>query len=285
MGINQTFDVNRVTNLENRATVDEAVMLTTNNNGRQNIPYLNASGTFNAMVSIQDPANSCWWGIMQDATLYNLAFGRFTAGSKAIEIRSYYDNLTIRTGRSTAATSADFNLITNDQVVAGISANANLMPRGWLNLCPNNGGLSIQGVQTLLTVTGGFPAFRSINTGVSNMMLKFASNGLHSKDHDDTVFEPFFGSAFNVSSDVSFKENISDYSESALDQVKATRVRKYNLKDKPNERDRIGLVRQEAPDQLHAGEESLDLYQMCSMLWKSVQELAEEVQQLKGAKS
>src|SRR5436305_935934 len=133
MGINQTFDVNRVTNLENRATVDEAVMLTTNNNGRQNIPYLNASGTFNAMVSIQDVANSCWWGIMQDSSLYNLAFGRFTAGSKAIEIRSYFDNLTIRTGRSASATSADFNLITNDQVVAGISANANLMPRGWLN--------------------------------------------------------------------------------------------------------------------------------------------------------
>ena len=79
-------------------------------------------------------------------------------------------------------------------------------------------------------------------------------------------------------SDIGFKENIKDFSDSALDHVKNTRVRKYQLKqDNPNERDRIGLIRQEAPDQLHAGEESLDLYQMCSMLWKSVQELADKV--------
>lgn len=281
MGLSQTFDINRVTNLENRATVDEAVMLTNNNQGRQSIPYINGSGTFNPIVSQQDPANVCWWGIMQDTTLYNLALGRFTAGSKKIEIRSYYDDLTIRTGRATGATSADFNVITNDAVNAGISQNINLNARGNVNLCPNNAGLNTQGLQTLLVIATGQPALRSINTTVSNYMVKWASNGIHSRDHDDTVFAPFFASAFNVGSDIGFKENVSDFSDSALDHVKNTRVRKYRLKsDKPEERDRIGLIRQEAPDQLHAGDESLDLYQMCSMLWKAVQELTEKVEGL-----
>jgi len=38
MGISDSLDVTRVTKLENRATVDEAVMLTTNRSRRQNIP-------------------------------------------------------------------------------------------------------------------------------------------------------------------------------------------------------------------------------------------------------
>jgi len=288
MALSSTFDVSRVTNLETRATADEAAMISNNYSGFQTIPnakitgQLQVTGSTNGIVTQVDPAvNGSWMGIMQDATFYNMAIGRFATGSKAIEFRSYFDNLTIRTGRSSTATSADFNLITNDQVVNGISANANLMPRGWLNMCPNNGGLNTAGLQCLLVVATGQPALRSINTGVSNMMVKWASNGIHARDHDDTVFEPFFGSAFNVSSDIGFKEDIKDFSDSALDHVKNTRVRKYRLKnDKPEERDRIGLIRQEAPDQIHAGEESLDLYQMTSMLWKAVQELSAKVEEL-----
>ena len=220
MGLGKTFDVNRVTNLETRITADEAAMLTNNNNGFQTIPnatvtgQIKLTGNTNALIGVLDPAvNGLWFGIMQDTTFYNLAIGRFATGSKAIEMRSYFDNLTFRTGRSSTATSADMNFITNDQVVNGISQNINLLPRGWLNLCPNNGAVNTAGVQCLLTVVGGFPAFRSINTGVSNMMLKFASNGLHSRDHDDTVFEPFYGSAFNVSSHRKFKENIQEFGD------------------------------------------------------------------------
>lgn len=284
MGLSSSFDLSRITNLENRLTTDEAVMITTNNQGRQNVPYINGSGTFNAIVSIQDPANVCWWGIMQDATLYNLAFGRFTAGSKKIEIRSYYDDLTIRTGRATGATSADFNVITNDAVNAGISSNINLMPRNAIRLSPNNAGANTQGLECLLVIATGQPAFRSINTGVSNMMLKWASNGLHARDHDDTVFEPFFGSAFNVSSHRKFKENIREFSDSVLEKVKNTPIRKYKMKEAKNNTEQIGLVFDEAPEELRSDDgETLQLYKTVSYLWKAVQELTAEVEALKGA--
>jgi hypothetical protein len=283
--LSQTFDVSRITNLENRLTQDEAMMITNNDTARQVIPYINFNGTLNAMVSILDPAtNGIWWGIMQDPNTYNMAIGRFVTGSKAIELRSYFDNLTLRTGRSSAATSADLNIITNDQVVAGISADINLMPRGSIHLSPNNGGTKTNGLECLLTVTGGFPAFRSINTAVSNYMLKFASNGVHSRDSQDTVFAPFYGSAFNVSSAGEFKDNIVDYQDSALEQIKKTKVRKYKLKeDDPTTPDRIGLIREEAPAQLHAEDDTLDLYQMVSLLWKSVQELSAQVTLLQGS--
>lgn len=281
MGFGKAFDTSRVTNLETRVTADEAAMITNNNNGRQNVTYLNVNGTFNSLVSQVDPASTCWWGIMQDVNLYNFAVGRFGAGTKAIEMRSYYDNLTIRTGRSSAATSADFNVITNDQVVNGISANINLNARGWVNLCPNNAGLNTQGLQTLLVVTGGFPALRSINTGVSNYMVKWASNGIHSRTWGDDAFAPFYGSAFNVSSHRKFKENIQEFSGTVLEKIKKTPVRKYKLKDTKQEQ--IGLIFDEAPEELKAKDgETLQLYDTISFLWKAVQELTAKVEALEA---
>ncbi len=297
MGLSQVIDVNRITNLENRLDVDESIMVTTDDTQTQTIPslavtnsqtvggQLKVTGATNGIITQVDPAtNGSWFGVMQDATYYNLAMGRFATGSKAIEIRSYFDALTIRTGRSNLNTNADFNVITNDQVAAGVSAKIQLMARDVINICPQNGGLNTNGIQALLSATGSFPTFKSINTGISNTSLKFASNGIHSKTADDASFQPFYASAFNVGSDMRFKDDVQDFEESALDHVKATKVRKYKLKtDRADDPERIGLIRQESPKQIQGDEDTLDLYQMCSMLWKAVQELSDQVATLKGA--
>lgn len=288
MGLGKSFDVNRVTNLETRATADEAVMLTNNNNGFQTIPnatvtgQIKLTGTTNALIGVADPAvNGQWFGIMQDTTFYNMAVGRFATGSKAIEMRSYFDNLTFRTGRSSTATSADMNFITNDQVVNGISANMNCMPRGWLNLCPNNGGLNTQGLQCLLVIATGQPALRSINTGISNYMVKWGSNGIHARNWDDSAFAPFYGSAFQVSSHRKFKENIQEFGESVLEKIKKTPVRKYTLKE--TQEKQMGLIYDEAPEELQSKDgETLQLYDTISFLWKAVQELTAKVEALEA---
>src|SRR5689334_2442619 len=303
MGLSQVIDVNRITNLENRLDVDESIMVTTDDTQSQTIPTLNVTNgatiggavtaggqikttaAINGIITQVDPAtNGSWLGVMQDATYYNMALGRFVTGSKAIELRSYFDSLTIRTGRSSANTNSDFNVITNDQVAAGVSAKIQLMARDVINICPQNGGLNTNGFQALLTTAGSFPALRSINTGISNVMMKLASNGLHSKTTDDASFQPMYASAFNVGSDMRFKDDVQDFTESALDHVKATKVRKYKLKtDRAADPERIGLIRQEAPEQIHGDEDTLDIYQMCSMHWKAVQELSDQVATLKGA--
>jgi len=300
MGISTSFDLARITNLETRMSSNEVNIANAAQGGtnkvdqtvttQQTIPnlkvtqQLQVTGGVNGIVTIVDPAtNGSWMGIMQDATLYNLAIGRFNTGSKGIEIRAYQDNLTIRTGRAAGAVSADFNVITNDQVTAGINQRVQLMPRGVINLCPQNGGLNTNGLQLQLTAAGN-PALMSINAAISPTLLKFGSNGIQSKSQNDVDFMPFFASAFNVTSDISFKNNVEDYAESALDHVKKTKVRKYRLNsDRDTDPDRIGLVRHEAPAQLKGDESTLDLYQMCSMLWKSVQELSDQVEQLQGA--
>lgn len=283
MGLTSTFDVSRVTNLENRLDTDESIMVTTNDANSQSIPKVNITGQMNALVMTMDTATAGqWFAIMHDQYTYDLALGRFAAGSKAVELRSYYDTLTLRTGRNAAATNADMNFVTNDQAVANISQNMNFMSRGNIRLSPNSPATTADGIECLLVVTGSVPAFRSINTARSAMMLKFGSNGLYARDHEDSVYEPIFASAFNVSSDLSFKENIDDYQESAIDHIKNTKVRTYNLKNDSNKNARIGLIRGEAPAQLQADDDTLDLYQMVSMLWKAVQELTSTVETLQA---
>lgn len=283
MGLSSSFDLSRITNLENRLTADESIMVTNNDTSTQIIPVLKVTGATNALVMDLAPGtNAQWMGIMNGDGTYSLAWGRFITGSKAIEMRAYFDNLTFRTGRSGTATTADMNFITNDQVVAGISANINLMPRGVVNISPNNGGTNNNGVQCILN-SAGQPVFKSINAAIANCSLKWGSNGLYSRDQNDVNYTPVYASAFNVSSDISFKENVEDYDESALDHIKNTKVRKYNLKNDNLNNARIGLIRGEAPPQLQADDDTLDLYQMVSMMWKAIQELTATVETLQGA--
>ena len=75
----------------------------------------------------------------------------------------------------------------------------------------------------------------------------------------------------------SIKKNIEDYEGDALSLVNSTRVAQYNLNDEDEEIDykRIGLIVQESPLEIinFNGGDSIDLYEMASILWKSVQEL------------
>ena len=91
------------------------------------------------------------------------------------------------------------------------------------------------------------------------------------------TYRPIRASAFTVSSSRDVKKNIEDYSGDALELVNGTRVTEYNLKDENEDIDykRIGLIVQESPIEIinFIGGDSIDLYEMASILWKSVQEL------------
>ena len=79
------------------------------------------------------------------------------------------------------------------------------------------------------------------------------------------------------------KKNIEDYTESALSEICSTPIRQYHLKtDLDKELKRIGVILQEAPlNAIDLGGEGVDLYQMITMSWKAIQELKEEINNLK----
>lgn len=281
MALNQTFDLTRITNVEttqqqNSTALTQRVDKTLTN--KQGIPNIDVTGTSNALTMTQGVANAQWFGLMDTPNTYDFAMGRFNANSHGIELRAYQDSMTIRTGRKSGCVSADFTIITNDQVTAGVNQNINFLSRGLIKLCPNNSGLNTNGFNVQL-LSNGMPSFQSINTAISDTMLKFGAGVIQAKNNADTVFIPFNASAFNVVSERSYKEDIEECKESVLQKILKTPVRLYKLKGDKNKTKRMGLIRDESPEQIQDSE-TVDLYQMTTMLWKAVQELTVKVEEL-----
>ena len=99
-----------------------------------------------------------------------------------------------------------------------------------------------------------------------------------------------FAKKFNVVSDRDVKENIEEFSTTALDLVRGAKAYRYDHKlsdawkarnPKKKLKKSIGLVAQEAPVEIttDAGT-GIDLYAMNTVLWKAVQELSEQVEYL-----
>jgi hypothetical protein len=141
---------------------------------------LNINAINNSLVQTQPITNTIWYGIMKDASTYSFAMGRFSANSDNIDLRAYFGNLTIMTGRSTGATTADITIQTNQSNATGVtSQNIHIMPnqtvgtfgytKVWSNLnvtgqITQNGGLNViqqspvTGTGTILNVWTGTQA-------------------------------------------------------------------------------------------------------------------------------
>jgi hypothetical protein len=239
MSLNFSFDINRVTNLEDRASSNEVIAVTNNDTTQQTIPNLlaptlgattltsstvNVTGLNNSLIQTTGVANTQWIGGMEDPNTYYWTLGKFHANTRDTELRSYKDNLIFRSGRSVGAAAGGISLITNDGLTAGINSNV-----------------------TITCNTGGIV----------------------------TANTSYNGTAFNTTSARKFKEQIEEFKLNALELIEKTPVRKYILK--ADQKEHIGLILDESPEQLQEDEEHISLYSMCSMLWKGLQELSQKV--------
>ncbi|MFB1100917.1 phage tail protein [Terribacillus sp. JSM ZJ617] len=105
-------------------------------------------------------------------------------------------------------------------------------------------------------------------------------------NNGNITYKPITASEFNTASSKFFKKNIEDVQLDATDLIRSTPVREYHMLDDIDEVDmkRIGLIVQESPLEIinmNDGE-SIDIYAMASLLWKSNQELNERIATLEG---
>lgn len=85
------------------------------------------------------------------------------------------------------------------------------------------------------------------------------------------------------------KKNISKVEENALEIVKNAEIYNYNLKsEKDTDKKHYGFVigeKYRTPDEVIANSgEGIDIYSMCSILWKAVQEQQKQIEELKEGK-
>lgn len=82
-----------------------------------------------------------------------------------------------------------------------------------------------------------------------------------------------------------FKENIEEYKENVLGIIRNTKTYQYNFKNDEAKNRQLGLIIERGvPEVLladHSNREGIDTYSLATFLWKAVQELTEEVDNLK----
>lgn len=91
-----------------------------------------------------------------------------------------------------------------------------------------------------------------------------------------------------VTSDREKKTSVRPVSGSFLDKLTAP-VYRYRLKEDQQGAERVGLLYDEAPEEIRRedenGNKAIDLYGMVSLLWKAVQELKQKVDTLEGSET
>jgi hypothetical protein len=148
------------------------------------------------------------------------------------------------------------------------------------------GGISIHdGIITTSVVEASNHAFLKLgNTAIKG--LNGSTIQAQFRNTADDGYVEAVASAFTTSSRREWKKNIADYAQNALNKIMTTPVHEYHmLTDKDVELKRIGLIYDEIPYEIASiSGEGVDLYAMCSVLWKAVQELKYELDYLKNEK-
>ena len=112
-----------------------------------------------------------------------------------------------------------------------------------------------------------------------------------------TTYRPMYASAFNVSSQEKFKEDITpieqDESVDVMEMLKTTNVYTYKLTEELErgiDKKKIGLIVEQAQADLSDEEdEAIELYQMASTLWEvckkqqeAIEQLQQQIKEMKG---
>lgn len=121
----------------------------------------------------------------------------------------------------------------------------------------------------------------------TNGIIQFQTGGYASasiEKNGSAYFGYLYTNGTLVTSDRAKKKNIKAIRASALDMVKKAKAYEYVLKE--DEKKRIGIMYDEAPECIRSDEErkAVDLYGMITLLWKAVQELEQKIDNIKEGK-
>ncbi|HDX9663350.1 TPA: tail fiber domain-containing protein [Bacillus cereus] len=122
--------------------------------------------------------------------------------------------------------------------------------------------------------------------GKANFKYWAGGNYFECKNQADNGFVPIYASAFNIGSSEVWKTDIEKYEKSALDVIANTNVMTYKYKsdveESENPHTHVGLIAEYAPKEVQSKDgRAIDGYAMSSIAWKAIQELSEQVRQLK----
>jgi phage minor structural protein len=142
--------------------------------------------------------------------------------------------------------------------------------------------LTAAGIVEFFNSSGGDTMMRGSVNGVMSTTLKWTSTGFQIRTSSDSALASIQASAFSTTSLREFKDDIVPIGRT-IDKIRKTPVYDYVRTETEEGREntrQVGVLHDEAPDDIKDSEETIDLYSMTSLLWKAVQELSDVVETL-----
>lgn len=132
----------------------------------------------------------------------------------------------------------------------------------------------------------GRTAIESSNEDGARIYLNPNGANVHIADADDNYFG-ISASKFNQSSSITQKRDIKDFADDALEIIKSLEIKEYLRKTRgvatAYDKWQVGILVEEAPSQLLADSESVDLYSYLNYAVRAIQQLSNKVEVLEGS--
>jgi phage minor structural protein len=126
--------------------------------------------------------------------------------------------------------------------------------------------------------------YNHVSLRMGNGRLKGLNSGsgtIQVRTWDDADYGLLVASNVSASSMKEYKKDIEELEVDAISLIKSAKAYKYNRKfDKKGSKKHVGLIYEEAPDEIRDENGGVSLYGMSSVLWKSNQQLIKLVEDL-----
>jgi hypothetical protein len=270
--------------------------------GNYNARYDNtdASGNYRIQVSefvVDHTVTLDWFTVNPTTGAYTSDFNGYSGNLNDFNVKDNLNANAIEVGYgrfnanpATKAAYIDFHSSGGGCVDnATIDYDARIIVWGGSKTANGEGNIEVEGKDIRFYPKGAAGSFlinavtnAGINYGNSKLKLMNDGSALQARNAADTAFIRMDAASFNVGSKREFKENIQEKTESVLEKIKGTKAYSYNLIEDVEKAQHLGLIYEEAPEELKGTENTIDLYAMNTMLWKAVQELTAKIEKLEN---
>lgn len=139
-------------------------------------------------------------------------------------------------------------------------------------------------------ITGNGDLSLSSGDGAGVLMLRsptreirmlIGSDGLRVANLAYNGYRPVYASGFQNMSTRDLKKDIEPFDENGVEIINSASIKTYRYKEEDEDtKKHIGLIFDEAPPEITQQAGAIDLYAMCSVAWKAIQELSQKIKSL-----
>lgn len=111
--------------------------------------------------------------------------------------------------------------------------------------------------------------------------MLIGNDGLRVANLNYNGYRPVYASGFQNMSTRDLKKDIEPFDENGVEIINNASIKTYRYKEEDEDtKKHIGLIFDEAPPEITQQAGAIDLYAMCSVAWKAIQELSQKIESL-----